>query len=105
MNTHSIFPGTFHGDELTCLFYSNLMKPEVVPGGREEKAINTMCSLWTEFAASGNPSPLWPKYTAEDGAYLNIGEDLVPSKNFRSKELKVWRDIFNLINNVPTNKL
>ena len=64
--------GAFHGEELYFVF----RPAQVTPDEAGTRVSDTMMSLWTRFAATGDPSGgnvTWPRYTAENGTYLDIG--------------------------------
>jgi len=64
--------GAFHGSE-TILLFNVPMKKDPATVSVEENLID----LWSRFAKTGNPNGgmnvTWPKYTREQGQYLDIG--------------------------------
>lgn len=90
------------------LFYSNFLEPTIQPGGNYEKMIQTFCELWTDFAKTGNPTPVnkvWPVYTKQTKAYLDIGLSLKAGNDLKKGEMDFWADIFHQINRTPLQKL
>ena len=64
--------GAFHGSE-TILLFNVPMQKDPATVSVEENLID----LWSRFAKKGNPNGgmnvTWPKYTREQGQYLDIG--------------------------------
>ena len=69
--------GAFHSSELFMVFNPPSPFTDPTSTGVSEN----MMDLWTRFAKTGNPNGgmnvTWPKYTRDNGQYLNIGS--VPS--------------------------
>jgi len=49
-----------------------------------------MRSAWTNMAATGVPTPSWPKYNAESSPYLQLNIPLANSQNFLDKQCAFW---------------
>lgn len=68
--------GAFHGSETMLLF--NVPMP---PNQETEQVAENLIDIWTRFAKTGDPNGgmnvTWPKYTKDEGQYLDIGA--VPS--------------------------
>jgi para-nitrobenzyl esterase len=62
--------GAFHGSETLLLFGVPGIKPDLLVAGN-------LVDLWTRFAKTGDPNGgmnvTWPRYTRENGQYLDIG--------------------------------
>ncbi|KAL2730930.1 juvenile hormone esterase-like [Vespula squamosa] len=83
-------PGATHGDELFYIFYGKLQKllslEPHTPGTKDYKIMEYFTQLWTDFAKTGNPTPvttelipvLWEplKRNANEYNYFNIDENL-----------------------------
>ncbi|XP_066582627.1 esterase B1-like [Prorops nasuta] len=83
-------PGCTHGEDLSYLFYNNVMKiygknaPE--PGTVKYRIIQYFTEMWTNFARTGNPTPTKSRYVAvqwtpvqrdsEECHYLRIASEL-----------------------------
>ncbi|XP_073955396.1 juvenile hormone esterase-like [Choristoneura fumiferana] len=89
-----------HGDDLPYLFPMKIMKMKIDPDSAAFKMVNNVTTLWTNFAKYGNPTPdeslgaQWPEYTTETEAYLEIGEELVPSSAPNQKEVELYESLF-----------
>nr|XP_050866508.1 esterase B1-like isoform X4 [Vespula vulgaris] len=83
-------PGATHGDELFYMFYGKLQKLVSLephsPGTKDYKIMEYFTQLWTDFAKTGNPTPittelipvLWEplKRNTNEYNYFNIDENL-----------------------------
>ncbi|XP_076168705.1 juvenile hormone esterase [Ptiloglossa arizonensis] len=58
-------PGTTHAEDLSFLFYPHMLKelnlnpPE--PGSEKHKVVEYFTQMWTDFAKTGNPTPVTTK--------------------------------------------
>jgi para-nitrobenzyl esterase len=50
---------------------------------------NIMAQYWVNFASTGSPNgeglPTWPRYTADEGHYMELGDDVREGENLESK--------------------
>ena len=73
--------GAFHSSELLMVF----RPPGTFPDPTSTRVSENMMDLWTRFAKTGDPNGgmnvTWPKYTREQGQYLDINDTLTV-KNF-----------------------
>ncbi|XP_015605144.1 esterase FE4 isoform X2 [Cephus cinctus] len=98
--------GTTHTDDLPYLFYSRLLKklnfgpPKF--GSTERKVIQRFTQMWSDFAKSGNPTPVtsdlipvtWrPVGRKLEMHYLEITEDLKMGINPDIERRLVWNEI------------
>jgi len=64
--------GAFHGSETMLLF--NVPIPQ---NPETESVMENLIDIWTRFAKTGDPNGgmnvTWPKYTRDEGRYLDIG--------------------------------
>ncbi|GAB1863190.1 Carboxylic ester hydrolase [Camponotus japonicus] len=55
------FPGVSHGEEISYLFYPNIIKElglsVPAPDSEDYKMISRLTQMWTDFAKTGNPTP------------------------------------------------
>ncbi|XP_038223582.1 acetylcholinesterase-like [Zerene cesonia] len=62
---------------------------------------NTLTTLWTNFAKTGNPTPnddlsiQWPKFTPDSQMYLNINTSLTIKSNYEPKRMAVFKKIYD----------
>ena len=69
--------GAFHAAEIGYVF-GNLDLFGATPTDADRALSESMATIWTEFARTGNPNgeglPEWPAYTRENEAYMEFGE-------------------------------
>ena len=71
--------GSVHGNELCFCFNRLHQAPNIVPEPTAEdlKLADTMSSIWSAFAHTGNPNveglPTWQPYTKENGEVMLLG--------------------------------
>ncbi|XP_063618830.1 juvenile hormone esterase-like [Cydia splendana] len=95
-------PGTFvtHADDLRYLFPPKLYPVEIALNSTELRMIETVTTLWTNFAKYGNPTPdeslgaHWAPYTLQNQDYLDIGEHLVPGTEPEKEDVEFWEEIY-----------
>ncbi|CAH1162921.1 unnamed protein product [Phaedon cochleariae] len=113
LNTLKVFggltdlPGVCHADELGYLFKNSAL-PDVPKGSREDKTIRTFVELWTNFAASGNPTLSsstrgksnleWKPMESGKIHLLDIGDEpkLVTNPESERSRIEFWEGIFEL---------
>ncbi|CAH2042747.1 unnamed protein product, partial [Iphiclides podalirius] len=91
-------PGATHADELFYLFNQG-----VVPSLFENRMIDTMTTLWTNFAKFGDPTPeltellpmKWHPTNVTNPHALLIDEELSTAPLRQSETLKFWRSIYS----------
>ncbi|CAG4935235.1 unnamed protein product [Parnassius apollo] len=92
--------GTAHLDDLMYLFDAKKFNIKVDISSSTYKMIQQTCTLFTNFAKFGNPTPdsslgaIWPEYNEATGAYLDIGEKLTPGEALDAEYLKFWNSIY-----------
>ncbi|XKL63134.1 hypothetical protein PGB90_005498 [Kerria lacca] len=92
--------GASHADELPYLFYSNKFCKNISEIKEPEKTvINNICSMWTNFAKTGNPTDgmkdvEWKPSTFDNPRYLQINKDLT------LKEGKIFEKRFSFLKNI-----
>jgi len=95
------FPGAAHCDDL-CYLFDFAEAPEVKPDSREEKGIETMVKLWTNFAKTGDPaSPKtalktvqWKPVTKDSQHFLDIGDNLIAGVAPDANRMLFWEKVF-----------
>ncbi|XP_031829086.1 juvenile hormone esterase isoform X2 [Nomia melanderi] len=95
--------GASHAEELMFMFYSKLLKlmqinpPE--PKSRDHNVLEYLTQMWTDFAKTGNPTPmttnqipaLWkPLQKGDVYNYMNIGEKLRMETTKREEHTFDW---------------
>ncbi|CAK1555093.1 unnamed protein product [Leptosia nina] len=94
--------GASHLDDLMYLFHSNLYNIPIDKGSRSYKMVQQFCSLITNFAKYGNPTPdsslgvSWPIYDNKSKCYLNIDEHLTSGSRLHEDVVKFWENIYAL---------
>ncbi|CAB3234691.1 unnamed protein product, partial [Arctia plantaginis] len=91
-----------HGDDMTYLFPLKKYLGKVDMSSETFKAINRACTLWTNFAKYGNPTPTldenlgveWKPYTLENQAYLDLGNKLKMDSAPDKEEIELWESVF-----------
>ncbi|CAB3244715.1 unnamed protein product [Arctia plantaginis] len=91
-----------HGDDLTYLFPLKKYLGKVDMSSETFKAINRTCTLWTNFAKYGNPTPTfdenlgveWKPYTLENQEYLDLGNTLMMDSAPDKEEIELWESVF-----------
>ena len=48
-----VYLGTSHGDEVGCLFNSELRREKLPVGSRDRIAMERLTTMWTNFAKTG----------------------------------------------------
>ena len=89
------FIGACHASELAYVFHN--IDETIFSGTVDEKLADDMCTSWTNFARTGNPSndnAAWGKYTLPDRATMVIGDDcsmkMVNDPEGDQRELMDW---------------
>ncbi|KAL6257876.1 hypothetical protein P5V15_011474 [Pogonomyrmex californicus] len=85
-------PGVSHGEDLSYLFYPNMMKDlglsPPAPDSEDYKMINCLTQMWTDFAKTGNPTPItnfWlPVTSSRKGNYNYLNID-------KNSQMKIFR--------------
>lgn len=94
--------GAAHGDDIGYLFRTTIVDEVGEIQANDRKVIDNMCSLWTTFAKTGNPTHgmsnvEWNPCKIDNTYYLEIGEDLRLMKgNILEQRLKFWENLLNL---------
>jgi para-nitrobenzyl esterase len=91
--------GAFHGAEIVYALDNLENDPGPIGSGKISKADQDYADLvsayWVNFARSGNPNgeglPLWPEWTAEQEAYLELGEDITTGQFLLKSAWIGWR--------------
>ncbi|XP_022200481.2 esterase E4 [Nilaparvata lugens] len=103
-------PGVSHADDLGYIFHSNFVNGRefpLAPNCPERKIVDTFITLWTNFAANGNPNGSsiqvdWKPNDPHEFKYLNIGEELamVNSKLMKERD-DFWEKIYSKYSPAP----
>ncbi|XP_071650123.1 juvenile hormone esterase-like isoform X1 [Temnothorax longispinosus] len=95
-------PGVSHSEDLGYLFYSSIMKdfglsPPAVDS-EDYKMINGLTQMWTDFAKTGNPTPItnfWLPVTGSQSGkynYLNIDTNSQMKVFYKGEERWDWEE-------------
>ncbi|XP_068630847.1 juvenile hormone esterase-like [Battus philenor] len=91
--------GACHADELFYLFNSMILPFKITK--QDNKLIDVMTTLWTNFAKFGNPTPenydglvKWIPSTKEQINFLYINEDLKMGPIPNPKAYRLWKNIY-----------
>ncbi|KAI4468811.1 carboxylesterase [Holotrichia oblita] len=108
------YPGAAHGDELGYLFRTFIhdrIVRKITPGSVEDKAIDRITKLWTNFAKYGNPTPAdfnefqWKPVTSDTLNYIDFGTvRTVPGVNSDVDRMNFWHNAYfdsNLFTSEP----
>jgi para-nitrobenzyl esterase len=87
----------FHGGDLPYVF-GQLDMFGGNPVGADFADADTMMSIWTRFAASGNPNGKnidgWEAFTPSNESYFILGSENAPARNLRTERMglieKAW---------------
>nr|XP_022900924.1 esterase FE4-like [Onthophagus taurus] len=99
------FPGASHSDEL-CYLFKMSKNPPVEENSYEDKTIQRMVKLWTNFAKNGNPNNLdgenalinieWKPIEKDKLHFINIGDELTVGINPDKEGTDFWEEVFNM---------
>ncbi|GBP50157.1 Esterase B1 [Eumeta japonica] len=94
--------GAAHLEDLVYLFDPKYANLTIDVTSKSYKMIKQTCSLFTNFAKYGNPTPqnsdlgvAWQQYQPKDKHYLDIGEILKPGKNLKQHVIEFWQSIYD----------
>ncbi|KAI4468856.1 carboxylesterase [Holotrichia oblita] len=100
--------GAAHGDELGYLFstfFHDYLIPDITPDSVEDKAIDRITALWTNFAKYGNPTPddfnefKWEPITNDTFNYIDFGTDAtIPGVNPDEDRVNFWHSVYSSSN-------
>lgn len=81
--------GAHHGSEIRFAFGNEALFTDISPG--EEDLLATMKGAWVEFAKTGAPSDgngaIWPEFSLDDRAYVELGDGAQTEHNLRATAL------------------
>ncbi|XP_055854089.1 juvenile hormone esterase-like [Episyrphus balteatus] len=97
--------GAVHHDDLLYLLHVPRLAPLFSKTDPEDKIVERLTRLWTQFAKTGNPNNKmdeylknleWNPFTIEDENYLNIGDEFSMGKKLFDERFSAWEKIFKL---------
>ncbi|XP_072933030.1 uncharacterized protein [Epargyreus clarus] len=94
--------GTAHLEDIMYLFNANKFRIPVVKNTPSYKMIEQTCTLFTNFAKYGNPTPqpidgvTWPLYDNVSQGYVSIGEKLVPGTALDADVTDFWNKVYEV---------
>ncbi|XP_023940279.1 juvenile hormone esterase-like [Bicyclus anynana] len=92
--------GVAHTDDLMYVFNANKYNLPVIKNATSYTMIQNTCTLLTNFAKYGNPTPgsnlgvEWPKYNMQTQLYLDIGEELVVGTKPLASMMDFWDSVY-----------
>ncbi|KAJ3646359.1 hypothetical protein Zmor_023949 [Zophobas morio] len=102
--------GVAHHDDLIYLFYISPLFPFFNSSFPETKMVETLSSLWANFANTGDPTDCslnenignieWIPYDTTTKKYLEIGEKLTLKEKLFEDRYSFWRNLYPLSSNV-----
>ncbi|KAI4468874.1 carboxylesterase [Holotrichia oblita] len=102
------FPGAIHADDLGYLFktlYHDDILPNIIPGSTEDRALDRIMALWTNFAKYGNPTPddftefKWEPVTSDTFNYVDFGSLTTdPGVNPDEERMNFWHNVYSNAN-------
>ncbi|XP_065225805.1 esterase FE4-like [Planococcus citri] len=99
-NLRKLARGAFHGSEVNFLLSQKVSGVPVSLTGASLKVQNNICSLWANFAKSGNPTAEtfieWKQCTDRQPCYLQIDVDLkMMNGKINEKRMEFIKSVFN----------
>nr|QIK02107.1 carboxylesterase 6 [Holotrichia parallela] len=108
-NTNNTLPyGVSHHDDLLYLFYVSVMTP-LFNQDPEDRIVNKMIQLWSNFAQAGNPIPnqtydnfqilgsiTWPPFTEQNQTFMDISTALVAEHKLYEDRYRTWENLLPL---------
>ncbi|CRK86762.1 CLUMA_CG000594, isoform A [Clunio marinus] len=99
----SAFPGAVHADDIFHLFQVASFPVPILPGNIALTVRRRMVRMWVNFALTGNPTPVtdslitarWERYTNANQEFMDIGENLIPSRVPHGGRLEPWHNFQN----------
>ncbi|KAJ8897937.1 hypothetical protein PR048_003295 [Dryococelus australis] len=89
--------GVGHGDELNYIFYQE-QHGQLQENSTDMKVVNTMVTMWTNFAKTGNPSIsdqlLWKDATQSHHYYLKINATPSLQEDLNKERMALWDGIY-----------
>ncbi|KAL0880446.1 hypothetical protein ABMA27_002867 [Loxostege sticticalis] len=91
--------GASHLDDLMYLFDAKYANLKLEKNSKEYKMVKLVCTLFTNFAKYGNPTPdsslgvTWPVYDSNE-YHGEIAETLTVGKKLGADSVKFWKSIF-----------
>ncbi|XP_026749035.2 juvenile hormone esterase-like [Galleria mellonella] len=92
--------GAAHLDDLMYLFDAKSLNLKSDKNSKAYKMIKQTCTLFTNFAKYGNPTPdsslgiTWKPYDSSQDNYLNIDEKLTPGTQLDAEMFNFWKGIY-----------
>ncbi|EFA11858.2 Esterase E4-like Protein [Tribolium castaneum] len=99
--------GVVHHDDLIYSFYISTLFPFFNASFPEKEMVQTLTTLWANFAKTGNPVsenkgttafPIWTPYDTKSRKYLDIGEKLVIKGNMFKERYDFWSKFYPICN-------
>ncbi|XP_050672101.1 juvenile hormone esterase-like isoform X1 [Leptidea sinapis] len=88
--------GAAHADEMGYLFRNEYIKVGV---SQDFKIRNIITTFWTNFASNGDPNglnvTLWPRFSPERPAYLNIDKQMAIKFNYHPNRIEIFKEIYD----------
>nr|QLI62129.1 carboxylesterase 17 [Streltzoviella insularis] len=94
--------GASHLDDTAYLFDPKHANLDINENSKEYKLVNLTCTLFTNFAKYGNPTPdtslgaTWPEYDNVTETYGDIGDTLTIRKALNAERVQFWKSIYDM---------
>lgn len=86
--------GNPHGSECSFLFSTPMLGIDIQFSDDDFKAVRETVKLWTNFARTGQPHPLWQPVTLSNNlTYFCIDQMPVLKQNPFGDRMKLWEEI------------
>ncbi|XP_046601547.1 esterase E4 [Neodiprion lecontei] len=105
--------GVSHAEENPFLFYPSMYREHVKmePGSPDQMVSDRLIRLWTNFAKTGNPTPLiddlittvWKPVTKATKNYLEINEELFTGEDLDEEMCETWKRI-EMVSNTSSER-
>lgn len=92
--------GASHLEDLMYLFDAKKFDLKIETTSREYRLINLACTIFTNFAKFGNPTPdtslgvKWPEYNKETRKYCDIGDELTIGLDNYRQTVDFWKKVY-----------
>ncbi|KAJ0183513.1 hypothetical protein K1T71_001489 [Dendrolimus kikuchii] len=92
--------GASHLDDLLYLFNANVFNMNVDKNSKEYELIQLACTVFTNFAKYGNPTPdnslgiAWPEYDNAKRAIGDITDRLTVVEDYSKETQEFWKSVF-----------
>jgi carboxylesterase type B len=101
------YPGAVHADDIFYMFQVSSWPAPILPSNHARTVRSRMVRLWTNFAKTGNPTPIldslirtnWVPYNLQNQNFMDIGDELTIQNIPNEQRLTVWHEFQNRFGN------